>query len=59
MSTISERFEVDCTEPGHECINDEDTLLIPEKCISHTAALECTESLPDYLEQDNMLLSDK
>lgn len=45
-----------------ECANDENLPLIPEKCISCTAAPECTESLTESIwsnRKDNMLLPDK
>jgi hypothetical protein len=41
-----------------ECINHE-AILCPQDCNRHTAATERPKSLPDYLEQDNMLLSDE
>ncbi|PSN53965.1 hypothetical protein C0J52_12540 [Blattella germanica] len=38
---------------------EDDTRLVPEKAISHASALQWTEGLMDYLEQQDAPLADK
>ncbi|PSN47013.1 Tigger transposable element-derived protein 2, partial [Blattella germanica] len=45
--------------PEEEDDSDDDTPLVPKKAISHASALQWTEGLMDYLEQQDAPLADK
>ncbi|PSN46740.1 hypothetical protein C0J52_00867 [Blattella germanica] len=45
--------------PEEEDDSDDNTPLVPEKAISHESALQWTEGLMDYMEQQDVPLADK